>query len=99
MSDETNPKACNALKVARRARKPRLETILDERQVKRLTFFNKTNARLLSRVFRNQVGPRQAIKAQCLDCVGEDKAAVRECNVSTCPLWRFRPYQRKVVQA
>ena len=52
---------------------------------------------------RNQVrqcwdgtaSPRRAIKVMCLECQGEDVAAVRECGDSCCPLWMYRPFQSK----
>jgi hypothetical protein len=31
----------------------------------------------------------------CLECQGEDVAAVRECGDSCCPLWMYRPFQSK----
>ncbi len=44
------------------------------------------------RLARGEGSPRQAIKAQCLECMGYDRAAVRDCATQACPLWRFRPY-------
>ena len=38
---------------------------------------------------------RTAIKFNCLDCAGGYSKDVRECNINTCPLWIFRPYQTK----
>ena len=37
----------------------------------------------------------QAIKAMCVECMGVDKVAVKECGSRLCPLWKFRPYQAK----
>jgi hypothetical protein len=37
--------------------------------------------------------PGAGIKAHCLECVGCDTKAVRECTSSACPLWPYRPYQ------
>jgi hypothetical protein len=39
--------------------------------------------------------PAAGIKAQCLDCTGCDVVAIRECTADGCPLWRYRPYQKK----
>lgn len=39
--------------------------------------------------------PRAAIKAQCLDCTGEDRIAITECGDRCCPLWQYRPFQLK----
>lgn len=39
--------------------------------------------------------PRQAIKAQCYDCIGQENAfhAIANCRGYTCPLYAYRPYQ------
>ena len=37
----------------------------------------------------------QAIKAMCVECMGMDKVAAKECGSRLCPLWKFRPYQAK----
>ena len=45
-----------------------------------------------------------AIKAKCWDCCGAGhdpgiKEAIRGCtSKETCPLWPFRPYQRKLAK-
>ncbi len=49
--------------------------------------------RVLNRI--GQVSPRMAIKAQCLDCMGLDREAVAGCADRKCPLWHFRPYQKR----
>ena len=49
---------------------------------------------LFRRVFSGKASPRQAIKAQCLDCCGLSEEAIRDCASTQCPLWRFRPYQK-----
>lgn len=33
---------------------------------------------------------KQAIRAKCLDCCGENRAEVRRCGNEDCPLWRYR---------
>lgn len=43
--------------------------------------------------FSGSASPRQAIKAQCLACVGFDRNAIRNCTGWSCPLWAYRPYQ------
>ena len=50
---------------------------------------------ILERAFRGEASPRQAIKAQCLICVGFHREDVRTCSSSSCPLWDYRPYQEK----
>ena len=42
-----------------------------------------------------RVAPRLAIKGQCLQCCWMDEPAIRECTATSCPLWNFRPYQRR----
>jgi hypothetical protein len=39
-----------------------------------------------------------AIKAKCLDCTCLDKKEITLCNVKSCPLWIYRPYQEKKEQ-
>ncbi len=38
--------------------------------------------------------PRQAIKAQCLECQGFDRSGITECSAPACALWYFRPFQQ-----
>lgn len=33
------------------------------------------------------------IKAFCLDCVGFQRSAIRDCTSLACPLYPYRPYQ------
>lgn len=39
--------------------------------------------------------PRRAIKAFCLECNGFDRPAITDCTGFACPLWNFRPFQKK----
>lgn len=48
----------------------------------------------LERAFAGSASPRAAIKAKCLECLNFDRAAIRVCSGYSCPLWRYRPYQR-----
>jgi len=50
---------------------------------------------LLERALTGKCSPRMAIKAQCLECVGFDRAAITDCTAYACPLWHYRPYQTK----
>jgi hypothetical protein len=36
-----------------------------------------------------------AIALKCLECCAYQKSEIRECINKDCPLWNFRPYQRK----
>jgi hypothetical protein len=39
-----------------------------------------------------KASPREAIKAQCLECVAWNRAEVRRCTATACPLWMYRPW-------
>jgi len=92
MNSEQQPESAKHRKTTRQSLP---ETILTPHQVKRLGQWKETSARLLKRCFLRSSTPRACIKAFCLDCCGEDKLAIRECGDRCCPLWHFRPYQRK----
>ena len=49
---------------------------------------------LFKRVYGGTASPREVIKAFCLECVGFEEAAIRECTATACPLRRFRPFQK-----
>jgi hypothetical protein len=49
---------------------------------------------LLAQSYAGKCAPRQAIKAQCAECNGFDRDAIRDCTCYACPLWMFRPYQK-----
>jgi len=36
-----------------------------------------------------------AVKLNCLQCVGFERAEVTKCTSVQCPMWAFRPYQGK----
>jgi hypothetical protein len=50
--------------------------------------------RLFGRVYSGKCSMREAVKAHCLECMGFDIAAIRECTSSQCGLWGKRPYQK-----
>jgi hypothetical protein len=52
---------------------------------------------ILRRAFDDVASPRDAIKAQCLACVGYDRQEVAKCTGYTCPLWGYRPYKPDAV--
>jgi hypothetical protein len=62
-------------------------------QARRLSQWGTLHRSLIQRCWAGKASPRQAIKAQCNECVGEDRQAVVECADRCCPLWRYRPYQ------
>jgi hypothetical protein len=47
--------------------------------------------------FNGKASRRKAIAAKCYECAGyEDTIAnVGECTVRLCPLWKYRPLQKK----
>lgn len=47
------------------------------------------------RVLRGEASAREAIRAQCLECCGFDRAAVTTCASVGCPLWLRRPGGRR----
>ena len=47
----------------------------------------------LARAFSGSASPRQAIKAQCLVCMGYDRQEIKNCTGWSCPLWMYRPFQ------
>lgn len=49
--------------------------------------------RLLTQATAGKCSPRQAIKAQCAECVGFDREAITTCTAYACPLWHLRPFQ------
>ena len=81
---------------ARRTRAKLAETSLTTKQANRLATRGESVRSVFRKCFLNSANPRQAIKAFCLDCMGEDKQAIGECGDRCCPLWHFRPYQQKV---
>lgn len=36
---------------------------------------------------------KAGIRAMCMECVGFDRTAVRECSALACALWAYRPFQ------
>lgn len=42
-----------------------------------------------------ELSPRQAIKINCLECVGWRRSEVTLCTDKTCPLYKYRPLQKK----
>ncbi|TAN38011.1 MAG: hypothetical protein EPN23_03420 [Verrucomicrobia bacterium] len=49
---------------------------------------------LFKRVYAGTASPRLCVKAFCIECVGYNEAAVRECTAPACPLWNLRPFQK-----
>ena len=50
------------------------------------------SAELFRRIYEGRASARQCIKGRCLECVGFDVTAIRECSAPACPLFNFRPF-------
>jgi len=50
---------------------------------------------LYARTQTKKAGPLQAIKMQCLECVGFVRNEVQLCTDTGCPLFQYRPFGRK----
>lgn len=50
---------------------------------------------LFAKLFDGKNSKADALKAKCLDCCVYDIKEVTACHIKTCPLWNFRPYQKK----
>ena len=48
---------------------------------------------LFFKVYAGQSGLSKAVKAKCLDCACWNMSEITNCQVVTCPLHAFRPYQ------
>lgn len=53
---------------------------------------------LYSRTQAKKAGPLQAIRMQCLECIGYVKDEIPLCTDTGCPLYQYRPYQMKVAR-
>lgn len=65
--------------------------------LKDISKHNPARLKLFKRAFSGEGSPRDAIKAKCLECVDCDLGAVRDCTGYSCPLWKYRPFQRQGV--
>lgn len=57
-----------------------------------------TNFRaLFKKCLTKEIGKAPALKAKCQECVGYEEtiSRIRDCPTWRCPLWRYRPYQKK----
>ncbi len=48
---------------------------------------------VMVKAYQGTASPRSAIKAQCLNCVGDERVSITHCTGYSCPLWAYRPYQ------
>ena len=61
-----------------------------------LNYFPSSRHGLIRKVGKGSLSA--AIKAKCLDCCNQDTKEITVCNITSCPLWGFRPYQNKSVE-
>ena len=54
-----------------------------------------TYIKTMTAAFNGTASSNRTIKAQCLQCVGYERVAIRDCTATLCPLWKRRPYQQK----
>jgi hypothetical protein len=73
--------------------------VLTPSQARRLTHWLPSRQNMIKRLWAGKGGRKLAINMQCLDCCGEDVESVRTCADRCCPLWHFRPFQRKTTLA
>ena len=45
--------------------------------------------------YEGKAGLRAAIKAKCQDCSSWQREEIANCEARGCPLWNYRPYQKK----
>jgi hypothetical protein len=90
----STPAASVPMRMENRSALP-LDGALTPAQVKRLSQWGITRQKAVKRSWQGVCSPRAAIKVQCLDCCGEDERAITECGDRCCPLWHFRPFQRR----
>jgi len=43
---------------------------------------------------QKKISPMQAIKAFCINCVGDIRSDITKCSAKQCPLFIYRPYQK-----
>jgi hypothetical protein len=72
-----------------------VETTLTPNQASRLERWSERRREPVKRAWQGLCSPRAAIKLFCLECTGEDVESVRLCPARTCPLWKYRPFQKK----
>jgi hypothetical protein len=51
--------------------------------------------KLYLRVAAGTASVRGAVKSFCFECNGDDRQAVTDCGNLACPLWTYRPWQRR----
>ncbi|MGR3292518.1 MAG: hypothetical protein ACUZ9M_00715 [Candidatus Scalindua sp.] len=60
--------------------------------------FNESYRKMYDKAI-NKKSMRAAVNSKCLDCVCWQQAEVKRCNIVTCPLYEYRPYQSALNQS
>lgn len=72
-------------------RSKRLE--MDQKRVRKLEYISKHTPRykgVFQRAFEG-VSRKAAMDAFCVECIGYEPEEIRNCTVTDCPLYEFRP--------
>ena len=88
MSERNCAKTKNALRTGQSPKDPNV--------VKRLAQVSAMYSDLYRRVIRGKGTLREAIRAQCLECVCWQRKEVTLCTDNACPLFPYRPYQQQL---
>ena len=75
-----------------------LEEIKQVKRAKRLKVIAEdapSKVKLFEKAYSGEASPRSAIKAHCCECLGFDTEAIRTCTAPDCPLFEYRPFQKK----
>ena len=69
--------------------------LLTVRRAERMATLPVSRKKLFNRVYAAKASPRSAIKAFCGECLAFNEEDIRTCTAPACPLFEYRPYQRK----
>jgi len=56
-------------------------------------YFPESRQGLVNKIAKGSLAA--CVKAKCLECCNFDTKEIKHCEIKTCPLWSFRPYQEK----
>jgi hypothetical protein len=76
----------------RKVKKPLLLTTRHQEFLKTVP---KLYVNIITKAYDKTANKTKAIQAKCLECCGFYKNEVTNCTCEICPLWRYRPYQKK----
>lgn len=71
------------------------QELLAVRRAERMATLPISRVKLFNRVYAAKAPPRSAIKAFCGECLAFNEQDIRTCTAPACPLYEYRPYQRK----